>query len=153
MLKKEIVIYIDGACSGNPGPGGWGFFMSYNGNVKEEYGCELNTTNNRMEITAAIKAIEAVKKRYSLIIYTDSIYLKNGITKWIHSWIKHNWKKDTKDPIKNVDLWQKLWEIISEHSIEWRWVKGHSGDAGNDKADYLANLGKKEAIRVINANN
>jgi ribonuclease HI len=153
MTKKEIVIYIDGACSGNPGPGGWGFFMSYNGSTKEEYGSEVNTTNNRMEITAAIKAIQAVKKKYSLTIYTDSTYLKNGITKWIHGWIKHNWKKDSKDPIKNVDLWEKLWEIISEHSIDWRWVKGHSGDFGNDKADYLANLGKKEAIRLINANN
>jgi ribonuclease HI len=153
MIKKEVIIYIDGACSGNPGPGGWGFYLVHNGHTKEEYGSEIHTTNNRMEIMAAIKAITAIKSESKLLIYTDSIYLKNGITIWIHNWIKYDWKKDSKNPIKNVDLWQELWEIVSRHSIEWKWVKGHSGDIGNEKADYLANLGKNHAIRLVNANN
>jgi ribonuclease HI len=153
MMKNPIVIYIDGACSGNPGPGGWGFFMSYNEHIKESYGGEINTTNNRMEIKAAIEAIKSVKKESNLIIYTDSVYLKNGITTWIYNWIKQDWKKNTKNPVKNIDLWQELWELIGKHSIEWKWVKGHSGDAGNDKADFLANLGKNDIIRSRNATN
>jgi ribonuclease HI len=149
MNKKEIIIYIDGACSGNPGPGGWGVFMSYNNHVKEFYGSEIHTTNNRMEIMAAIEAIRAMKQESSLIIYTDSVYLKNGITIWIHKWIKEDWKKHTKNPVKNIDLWQDLWKLIEGHSIEWKWVKGHSGNAGNERADYLANLGKNEAIKNL----
>jgi ribonuclease HI len=153
MIKKNIIIYVDGACAGNPGPGGWGFTMSYNDHVKEEYGSEIYTTNNRMEITAAIKAIKAIKKESSITIYTDSVYVKNGITVWIHNWIKKNWNKNSKNPIKNIDLWQELWEAISIHSVEWVWVKGHNGNQGNERADYLANLGKNEAMRLANANN
>ena len=141
----EIKIYTDGACVGNPGPGGWAAVVISEKNVKELFGGEKLTTNNRMELTAAIKAIEYCekqeKKQLSLKqikIYTDSIYLKEGITVWINTWQKNNWKTADKKNVKNVDLWKKLMELVSSKQIEWNWVKGHSNDPLNDEADQLA---------------
>jgi len=137
---KKIEIYTDGACSGNPGPGGWGAILSYNKHKKEIYGGEKETTNNRMELMAAIKALESLKEKCEVIIYTDSSYVKNGITEWIHKWKEKNWSRG-KDPIKNLDLWQELDQLAVKHKIEWRWVKGHADNAGNNRADALANMG------------
>ena len=140
---KGIVIYTDGACSGNPGPGGWGALMIAGKHQKELYGGEHETTNNRMEMMAAIKAIEAIKPGYDgpITIFTDSVYLRDGITKWIHGWKKRGWKKADKKPVLNKDLWQELDAIAQGRNIDWQWVKGHSGDPGNEKADELARMG------------
>jgi len=143
---STITIHTDGACSGNPGPGGWGAILEWNGHRKELKGGEADTTNNRMEMMAAIQALEALKKAdRSVILITDSVYLRDGITKWIHGWKKRGWKTADKKPVKNVDLWQRLDELTRSHTIDWRWVKGHAGDPGNERADELAREGLSEA--------
>ncbi len=143
---STITIHTDGACSGNPGPGGWGAILEWNGHRRELKGGEPDTTNNRMEMMAAIQALEALKKAdRSVILITDSVYLRDGITKWIHGWKKRGWKTADKKPVKNVDLWQRLEELTRAHTIDWRWVKGHAGDPGNERADELAREGLAEA--------
>jgi ribonuclease HI len=136
---KQIVIHTDGACRGNPGPGGWGALLQYNGSQKPLKGAEPGTTNNRMELTAAIRALEALKEPCRVILITDSNYLRQGITEWLPDWKKRGWRTADKKPVKNIDLWQQLESVIAAHTIEWRWVRGHSGDAGNEAADRLAN--------------
>jgi ribonuclease HI len=137
-----ITIYTDGACSGNPGPGGWGAWLQSGDHEKELFGGEPETTNNRMELTAAIKALEALKRKPSTVdLYTDSVYVRDGITKWIHNWKKNGWRTAAKKPVKNDDLWKELDAQISQHNISWHWVKGHAGIEGNEKADELANRG------------
>jgi len=142
-LDGALVIYTDGACSGNPGPGGWGVVMYHGKRQKELYGGEKSTTNNRMEMMAAIKALEAIKPGFTgpVVLFTDSTYLLKGITEWIHGWKKRGWKKSDKKPVINKDLWQILDALNSERDIQWEWVKGHAGDAGNEKADELARKG------------
>ncbi len=135
----KIEIFTDGACRGNPGPGGWGALLRYQGKEKSLMGAEKDTTNNRMELTAAIKALEAIKKPSSIILTTDSNYVKDGISKWIHGWIKNGWKTASKQPVKNADLWQQLLALTKAHELEWCWVKGHSGHRENEIADQLAN--------------
>ena len=141
--KKDLVIYTDGACSGNPGPGGWGVLMQFGSNEKELFGGEEETTNNRMELMAAIKALEAVKPGYkgSITLWTDSTYVLKGITEWIHSWKKRGWKKSDKKPVLNADLWQELDDLNKARDVTWKWVKGHAGDEGNERADELARRG------------
>ena len=139
-MKNSITIYTDGACKGNPGEGGWGAFIEYNNEKVKLYGYEELTTNNRMEIIAAIEALKSIKVKSDIIIYTDSKYLMNGINMWIHSWKKNNWRTSSNKAVKNVDLWKIIDELNSNHSIEWSWVKGHSGNPGNEMADELANF-------------
>lgn len=139
-----VVIYTDGACSGNPGPGGWGALLEYKGKTKELCGGEAETTNNRMELTAAINAINSLKRRSTVELHTDSTYVKDGITKWMIGWKKNGWKTAAKKPVKNKDLWLALDDAISQHQIRWKWVKGHAGDPGNEKADELANKGMEK---------
>jgi len=147
MQDNNIVIYTDGACSGNPGPGGWGVLLMYNGHEKELYGSEQDTTNNKMELTAAIEGLKALKKPLPVIIYTDSEYVRKGITEWMHGWKKRGWKTAQKKPVKNADLWQALDDIARHYDIDWRWVKGHAGDPGNERADKLACKGRDEAAQ------
>jgi ribonuclease HI len=139
--NQKITVYTDGACSGNPGPGGWGALLISGPHEKKLCGGESPTTNNRMEMMAAIKGLEAIKDPSDVILITDSVYLKNGITQWIHNWKKKNWRTAAGGEVKNVDLWKELEIAIERHNIEWRWVKGHSGDYGNEMADTLANEG------------
>lgn len=142
---KEVVIYTDGACSGNPGPGGWGAILRYGDTEKELFGGEQETTNNRMELTAAIEALAALKRPCKVILYTDSTYVKDGITKWMAGWKARNWKTANKKPVKNQDLWQALDDQASQHDIIWKWVKGHAGDPGNERADALARQGAQNS--------
>ena len=138
--KKQILIYTDGACKGNPGEGGWGVCIITNNSVKKDlFGYEENTTNNRMELTAAIESLNFFKESKELVIFTDSNYVKQGITNWIVSWKRNNWSNKQKKPIKNIDLWKKLDYLNSFHKVRWYWVKGHDGNSGNEKADMLAN--------------
>jgi ribonuclease HI len=137
-MTDSVIIYTDGACRGNPGPGGWGVVLRFKESSKELYGGEVNTTNNRMELTATIKALEALKKPCSIQLYSDSKYVIQGITEWISNWKKREWKTASKEPVKNEDLWRRLDNLSESHQIEWKWVKGHSGD---DRADALANFG------------
>lgn len=139
-----VTIYTDGACRGNPGLGGWGASLEYGDNQRHLYGGELNSTNNRMELTAVIKALEALKFNCQIELYTDSKYVLQGITEWLPNWKKRNWRTANKKPVKNVDLWQELDALVAEHDINWHWVKGHSGHPGNDLADQLANKGIDE---------
>lgn len=141
MLKKSVQIYTDGACRGNPGVGGWGASLQYNGTKKEIYGGELETTNNRMELTAVIEALKLLKEPAELTINSDSKYVLSGINEWLPNWKKRNWKTASRKPVKNVDLWQQLDALAQPHTIKWVWVKGHSGNVGNDRADELANMG------------
>ena len=136
---KEVEINTDGACRGNPGPGGWAAIMSSGGREKELSGAEPLTTNNRMEMTAAIRALEALKRPATVTLRTDSVYLLKGVTEWMEGWIKRGWRTASRKPVKNRDLWEQLAEVIEQHEIEWVWVKGHSGDPGNERADLLAN--------------
>ena len=140
-MTETVIIHTDGACSGNPGPGGWGAVLQYGSTVKELKGGEPLTTNNRMELTAAIEALNALKRPLPVELHTDSSYVKDGLTKWIHGWKKNGWKTADKKPVKNVELWQALDLAVARHVIDWRWVKGHNGDAMNERADELANEG------------
>lgn len=141
---KEVVIYTDGACRGNPGPGGWGALLRYGDKEKTLHGGETMTTNNRMELTAAIESLAALKQPCKVILTTDSEYVRQGITTWLTNWKKRGWKTSAKKPVKNVDLWQKLDEQAARHDVEWHWVKGHSGHPENELADALANRGIDE---------
>ena len=134
-----IYIYTDGACKGNPGPGGWGALLKYNEHEKEINGFSLETTNNIMELTAVIEALSIIKKKSEITIITDSNYVKDGITKWIDNWKKKGWKTANKKPVKNKNLWEKLDKLTNDHNITWKWVRGHTGNPGNEKADALAN--------------
>lgn len=140
-MTKKVEIYTDGACRGNPGPGGWGAVLYYGHESKELYGGEHETTNNRMELTAAIKALGELKRSCELTLYTDSQYVRKGITEWIDGWKKKGWKTAAKKPVKNADLWKLLDTEVARHTINWVWVKGHAGNAGNELADELANRG------------
>jgi ribonuclease HI len=144
----EVVIYTDGACSRNPGPGGWGVVLRWNGTVKELHGSDPLTTNNRMELMAAIQALEALNRPSRVLLYTDSTYLLNGITKWVAGWQRNGWRTSAKKPVKNEDLWRRLVAAMSGHEVSWLWVKGHAGDEGNERADALARLGIEEATAV-----
>jgi ribonuclease HI len=137
-VSPAVVIYTDGACSGNPGPGGWGAILSFAGKEKELKGGELHTTNNRMELMAAISALEALTKPCEVDLHTDSQYVRNGISSWINNWKKNGWKTADKKPVKNVDLWQKLDAALKQHNVRWHWVKGHAGHPMNERADQLA---------------
>ena len=141
MDKNKIYIYTDGACKGNPGRGGWGVLMVYNDTEKTFFGGEKETTNNRMEMTAAIKGLAQLTRSCDVILTTDSQYLRKGITEWIINWKKRGWKTASKKPVKNVDLWKQLDELVQNHEVTWEWVKGHSGHPENEKADELANKG------------
>jgi ribonuclease HI len=139
--KAKVVIYSDGACSGNPGPGGWGAVLISGGHRKELSGGEKLTTNNRMELLGAISALEALKRRSDVELWTDSAYVKNGITAWIHGWRRNGWKTADKKPVKNAELWQRLDAITDDHDVTWHWLKGHAGHAENERADELARAG------------
>ena len=141
MSEPEVIIYTDGACKGNPGPGGWGVLMISGEHRRELCGGESLTTNNRMELTAAIEALRALKRPTNARLFTDSSYVKQGIETWIHGWKRNGWRTSDKKPVKNADLWQTLDALAATQKIEWRWVKGHSGDPGNDRADALSNQG------------
>ena len=140
----HVIVHTDGACSGNPGPGGWGAILKYGDVEKELKGGERNTTNNRMELLAAISALEAMKKPVSADIYTDSQYVRGGITSWIHNWKRNGWKTADRKPVKNADLWQRLDAALKQHDVRWHWVRGHAGHAENERADQLARDGLKE---------
>lgn len=144
-MSKEVVIYTDGACSGNPGPGGWGVVLKYNDHKKCLFGSELFTTNNRMELFATIKALEALKYKCRIRLFTDSKYVKQGITEWIMKWKINGWKSASKQSIKNIELWTQLDLLLQDHEIEWHWVKAHNGDPDNELADQLAVKGRDEA--------
>ena len=141
MKTDKVIIHTDGACSGNPGPGGWGAILEFNGTRKELSGGEAETTNNRMELTGAIMALESIKRPCKVEMHVDSAYVKDGITKWIHGWKRNGWKTADKKPVKNVELWQRLDKAIAAHDISWHWVKGHAGHAENERADELARAG------------
>jgi len=144
MTKEKVELYTDGACRGNPGPGGWGVLLRFNGTEKSLYGGEKETTNNRMELTAAIKGLESLTRPCSVVLTTDSQYVKNGITQWIINWKKKGWLTSAKKPVKNVDLWKDLDELVNKHQVTWEWVRGHTGHAENEIADALANRGIDE---------
>jgi ribonuclease HI len=147
MTAQKVIIHTDGACSGNPGPGGWGAILEYNGTRKELKGGEPQTTNNRMELKGAIEALNALNRPCTVEMHVDSQYVKDGITKWIHGWKKNGWKTADKKPVKNAELWAALDEAIKRHEISWHWVKGHAGHAQNERADELAREGLQEARR------
>ena len=141
MTTGKVIVHTDGACSGNPGPGGWGVILDYNGTRKELSGGELLTTNNRMELMAAIMALETLKRPCPVEMHVDSQYVKDGITKWIHGWKRNGWKTADKEPVKNAELWQRLEAALGRHEITWKWVKGHAGHDDNERADELAREG------------
>tara|TARA_B110000003_G_scaffold266403_1_gene293332 strand:+ start:64 stop:498 length:435 start_codon:yes stop_codon:yes gene_type:complete len=138
---KQVIIYTDGACRGNPGPGGWGALIRFDSVEKEIFGGQANTTNNQMELSAAIEGLSILTEPCNVELFTDSKYVMDGITQWIQNWKKNNWRTAAKKDVKNKELWQKLDQLITEHQVQWHWVKGHSGDAGNEAADLLANKG------------
>lgn len=138
--KNTVVIYTDGACSGNPGPGGWGSVLMYNGHRRELSGGEAETTNNRMELMAVIQALETLTRPCTAVIHTDSVYVMKGITEWISQWKQRGWKTAARKPVKNVELWQRLEQAAERHNIKWKWVKGHSGVPENERADELATM-------------
>ncbi|MBV8035098.1 ribonuclease HI [Roseateles sp.] len=141
IKRPQVIIYTDGACKGNPGPGGWGAWLSSGGHDKELFGGESGTTNNRMELTAPIEALASLKRSCDVIVYLDSEYVRKGITEWITNWQRRGWKTADGKPVKNADLWQRLDALRKLHHVDWRWVKGHAGDPGNERADMLANKG------------
>jgi ribonuclease HI len=146
---NQVQIYTDGACKGNPGPGGWGVLLMGGGHTKELFGGEKNTTNNRMELMAVIQALESLKRPCAVTLFLDSQYVLKGITEWLPGWKAKGWRTASKQPVKNQELWQRLDALIasSGHVIDWRWVRGHNGDAGNERADALANLGVAQALQ------
>ncbi len=144
----QLDVFTDGACRGNPGPGGWGVLLRWGATERELCGGERETTNNRMELTAVIEALKAVTRPVPLRVHTDSTYVMQGISKWIHGWKKNGWKTKSKEPVKNVDLWQALDAVVAQHEVEWKWVKGHSGHAENERADALANRGLEQALEL-----
>jgi ribonuclease HI len=145
--RGAVEIYTDGACSGNPGPGGWGAVLKYGGHIKELCGGEAApTTNNRMELMAAIRALESLTRRSTVRLHTDSSYLRNGVTAWLPTWKRNGWRTASKQPVKNEDLWRRLDDAAGRHDVQWLWVKGHAGDPGNERADALANQGMAEAV-------
>ena len=141
---STVEIFTDGACRGNPGPGGWGAVLRYGNAEKELYGGERETTNNRMELTAVIRALESLKRSCRVRIVTDSQYVKNGMTQWIRNWKRNGWRTADRKPVKNVELWQRLSDLVDQHTVEWEWVRGHSGHPENERADLLANRGIDE---------
>ncbi|HEY5929922.1 MAG TPA: ribonuclease HI [Burkholderiales bacterium] len=145
-MTEVVQIYTDGACKGNPGPGGWGAWLKSGMHHKELFGGEAQTTNNRMELTAVIEALGSLKRPCKVKLHTDSQYVKNGISIWIHDWKRRGWRTADKKPVKNEDLWRKLDEAVQGHDIEWIWVKGHAGDPGNERADGLANKGVEHVL-------
>jgi ribonuclease HI len=147
MTNKIVDVFTDGACRGNPGPGGWGAVLRYKDNEKELYGGEAYTTNNRMELLAAIEALSSLKEPCSVNLTTDSQYVKNGINDWIGNWKKRGWKTADKKPVKNIDLWQRLDELVGRHKVSWHWVRGHTGHPENERADALANKAIDELLK------
>jgi len=145
-MSQTVEVYTDGACRGNPGPGGWGVLLRYGNTEKELYGGEADTTNNRMELMAAIHALENLKRESKVILTTDSQYVRKGITEWIANWKKRGWKTASKQPVKNKDLWQRLDKAATQHKVEWHWVRGHTGHPENERADELANRGIDELL-------
>jgi len=143
-----VYAYTDGACKGNPGPGGWGVLLRYQDKEKELFGGETNTTNNRMELMAAIQALENLKQPCKVCLFTDSTYVSKGISEWLPNWIRQGWKTASRQPVKNVDLWMRLAAARDRHQVEWRWVKGHAGHPDNERADRLANQGVKQAVQA-----
>lgn len=139
-------MYTDGACRGNPGPGGWGVLLRAKGREKELCGGEAGTTNNRMELTAAIRGLAALKRRCRVVVYTDSTYLRHGIDDWLAKWKRNGWRTSSRKPVKNEDLWRELDELAARHEVQWRWVKAHAGHPGNERADELANLGLEQTL-------
>jgi ribonuclease HI len=144
-MERVVEIFTDGACSGNPGPGGWGAVLRHGTHEKELHGAERETTNNRMELMAAIRALESLKRPVTVHIYTDSTYVRNGMTKWISGWKRNGWRTATKAPVKNVDLWLRLVAAIEGHDVQWFWLKGHAGHPENERADKLARSGIDDA--------
>ena len=147
-MNEPVEIYTDGACKGNPGPGGWGAWLKSGMHHKELFGGETQTTNNRMELTAVIEALGSLKRPSKVKLHTDSQYVKNGISVWIHDWKRRGWRTADKKPVKNEDLWRKLDDAVQGHDIEWIWVKGHAGDPGNERADGLANKGVEQVLHA-----
>ncbi|WP_428240883.1 ribonuclease HI [Gynuella sp.] len=147
-MSEIVEIYTDGACKGNPGPGGWGVYLSYKGTDKSLFGGEADTTNNRMELQAAIEALKTLKRECEVNLYTDSTYVRKGITEWLAGWKQKNWTNSQKKPVKNADLWRQLDELNSLHNVHWIWVKGHAGNPGNEMADQLANQGVEQVMQT-----
>ncbi|MBL27336.1 MAG: ribonuclease HI [Rhodospirillaceae bacterium] len=147
MAGKAVEAHTDGACSGNPGPGGWGVVLRWGGTTRELSGAEPATTNNRMELMAAIQALEALKRPVAIAIHTDSTYVRDGITRWLHQWKANGWRTAAKKPVKNQDLWERLEAALATHEVTWHWVRGHAGDPGNERADQLA----REAVVALRA--
>lgn len=143
----QVVIYADGACKGNPGAGGWGALLRFGATEKEIFGGEPVTTNNRMELRGVIEALRLLTRECEVVVYTDSSYVQKGISEWIHGWKRNGWRTSDKKPVKNDDLWRQLDELVARHQIEFRWVKGHAGNEGNERADVLANRGVEAAAR------
>ena len=146
MNEQAVEIFSDGACRGNPGPGGWGVILRYNGHEKELYGGEAETTNNRMELMAAIRGLESLKKPSKVILTTDSQYVMKGATEWMAGWKRKGWKTAGKKPVKNIELWQRLEKALQPHEVKWQWVRGHTGHPENERADVLANQGVDEVM-------
>ncbi|QQB42618.1 Ribonuclease HI [Kingella denitrificans] len=146
-MEKTVYLFTDGACKGNPGAGGWGVLLRYGTHEKELFGGEVQTTNNRMELTAVLSGLKTLNRPCDVVICTDSQYVKNGMESWIHNWKKNGWKTAGRQPVKNADLWQQLDEQVARHRVRWQWVKGHAGHAENERADALANRGVEQALR------
>lgn len=151
MSSEQVVIYTDGACKGNPGAGGWGAWLRWGEHERELFGGDPHTTNNRMELTAVIEALALLKRRSAVAIYTDSEYVKNGISRWIHAWKSRGWLTADRKPVKNEDLWQRLDELATRHAVSWHWVRGHAGHPDNERADALANRGVDELLGLAAA--
>lgn len=148
-MAEVVRIYTDGACKGNPGPGGWGALLRYGDHERELWGGEPATTNNRMELVAVIRALESLKRRCEVEVYTDSQYVRNGITTWMADWKRRGWKTADRKPVKNIDLWQRLDTLAADHHVRWHWVRGHAGHDGNERADQLANRGVADLARTL----